>query len=72
MPPGASAPFTPHALQILRRAPVEATGLGRDQVAPEHILLALVSEPHGTAARILREHGADLETVRHEVVRLAD
>ena len=72
MPPGASAPFTPHALQILQRAPVEAAGLGSDQVAPEHILLALVSEPHSTAARILREHGADPETVRHEVIRLAD
>ena len=72
MPPGASAPFTPHAMQILQRAPVEATSLGSDQVAPEHILLALVGEPHGTAACILREHGADLETVRHEVIRLAD
>jgi ClpA/ClpB-like protein len=72
MPPGASAPFTPHAMQILQRAPVEATSLVSDQVAPEHILLALVSEPHGTAAHILREHGADPETVRHEVVRLAD
>jgi ATP-dependent Clp protease ATP-binding subunit ClpA len=41
-------------------------------VACEHILLALVGEPNGTAARILREHGADPETVRHEVIRLAD
>jgi hypothetical protein len=72
MPAGASAPFTPRAMQILQRAPVEATGLGSDQVAPEHILLALAGEPDGTATRILREHSADPETVRHEVIRLAD
>ena len=71
-PPGASAPFTPRALQILQRAPLEATSLGSDRVACEHILLALVGEPDGTAARILREHGADPETVRSEVIRLAD
>ena len=59
-------------MQILQRAPVEATSLGTDQVAPEHILLALVGEPDGTAARILGEHGADPETVRYEVIRLAD
>ncbi len=71
MPPGASAPFTPCAMQIPDRAPVEATSLGSDQVASEHILLALVGEPDGTAARILREHGADPGTVRYEVIRLA-
>ena len=71
-PPGLSAPFTPRAMLILQRAPVEATSLGSDQVASEHILLALVGEPDGTAARILREQGADSETVRDEVIRLAD
>lgn len=70
--PGLSAPFTPRAMQILQRAPDEATSLGSDQVASEHILLALVGEPDGTAARILREHGADPEGIRHEVIRLAD
>jgi Clp amino terminal domain, pathogenicity island component len=71
-PPGLSAPFTPRAMQILQRAPDEATSLGSDQVASEHILLALVREPDGTAARILQEHGADPQTVRYEVIRLAD
>ena len=69
MPPGASAPFTPRAMQILQRAPVEATSLGSDRVAPEHILLALVGAPDGIAARILREHSADPETVRYQVIR---
>ena len=71
-PPGLSAPFTPRAMQILQRAPVEATSLGSDQVASEHILLALVDEPDGTTTHILREHGADPHTVRYEVIRLAD
>ena len=71
-PPGLSAPFTPRAMQILQRAPDEATSLGSDQVASEHILLALVGEPDGTAAGILQEHGVDPETVRYEVIRLAD
>jgi len=72
MPPGLSAPFTPRAMQILQRAPLEATSLASEQVAAEHILLAPVGEPDGTAVRILREHSADPERVRYEVIRLAD
>jgi ATP-dependent Clp protease ATP-binding subunit ClpC len=71
-PPGASVPFTPRAMRILQRAPVEATSLGSDQVASEHILLAVVGELDGTAALIVREHGVAPERVRYEVIRLAD
>lgn len=59
-------------MQILQRAPLEATSLGSEQVASEHVLLALMREHEGVAARILREYGADSERVREEVIRLSD
>jgi ATP-dependent Clp protease ATP-binding subunit ClpC len=67
--PGHSPPFTPRAMQILERAPLEATSLGSDRVASEHVLLALVDDHEGIAARILREYGVDTERVREEVIR---
>lgn len=70
--PGLSAPFTPPAMQILQRAPLQATSLGSDHVASEHILLALIDESDGAPARVLRELGADLERIRYEVIRLSD
>ncbi len=61
-------PFTPRAKKVLELALREALGLGHNYIGPEHILLGLVSEDEGIAARVLLDFGADAEKVRDEVV----
>jgi Clp amino terminal domain, pathogenicity island component len=63
-------PFTPRAKQILEMALREALSLGHDYIGPEHILLGLVRENDGVAARILLDFGADPETIRQEMRRM--
>ena len=46
-------PFTPRAKKVLERALREALSLGHNYIGTEHILLGLVRENEGVAARIL-------------------
>jgi ATP-dependent Clp protease ATP-binding subunit ClpC len=62
-------PFTPRAKKVLELAMREALGLGHNYIGTEHILLALVSENEGVAARILLDFDADSEKIRNEVIR---
>jgi ATP-dependent Clp protease ATP-binding subunit ClpC len=62
-------PFTPHAKSVLERALRGARLLGHNYVDTEHILLGLVGENTGVAARILLELGANAENVRDEITR---
>jgi ATP-dependent Clp protease ATP-binding subunit ClpA len=48
--------FTPQVRDVLEHARREARSLGHDCVGTEHLLLSLMREHDGTAARILREH----------------
>jgi len=61
-------PFTPRAKKVLELALREALLLSHNYIGPEHILLGLVRENNGVAARILLDVGADAETVRNEVI----
>jgi ATP-dependent Clp protease ATP-binding subunit ClpC len=63
--------FTPRAKRVLELALREPRGLGHDHIGPEHILLALVREGDGVAARILLELSADAARVRAAVFREA-
>jgi ATP-dependent Clp protease ATP-binding subunit ClpC len=63
-------PFTPRAKKVLDLALREALSLGHDYIGPEHILLGLVRENQGLAARILLDLGADAEKVREEIIRM--
>ena len=63
-------PFTPQAKQALGRALREALNLGHNYIGTEHILLGLVCEDEGLAARILLEFDADCEKIRNEVIRV--
>ncbi len=62
-------PFTPRAKKVLELALREALSLGHDYIGTEHILLGLVRENEGVAARILLDFDADAEKVRNEVIR---
>src|ERR1039458_4455294 len=68
--PAGQIPFTPRAKQVLELALREALSLGHNYIGTEHILLGLVRENEGVAARILLDFDADSEKIRNEVIRM--
>jgi len=63
-------PFTPRAKKVLELALREALSLGHNYIGTEHILLGLVRENEGVAARILTDFDADSEKIRNEIIRM--
>ncbi len=63
-------PFTPRAKKVLELALREALSLGHNYIGTEHILLGLVRESEGVAARILNDLDADADRIRQEVMRV--
>lgn len=62
--PALPIPFTPRSKKVLQLAVNEAQRMGDDEVRPEHLLLGIVAEGQGVAAKILTELGADEQRVR--------
>jgi hypothetical protein len=69
-PMTSSPPFTPRAKKVLELSLREALQLQHNYIGTEHILLGLVREGEGVAARVLVSLGADLSRVRQKVVDL--
>ena len=63
-------PFTPRAKKVLELALREALTLGHNYIGTEHLLLGLVRENEGVAARILLDFDADAEKIRNEIIRM--
>src|ERR1700741_2741321 len=63
-------PFTPRAKKVLELALREALSLGHNYIGTEHILLGLVRENEGVAARILLDFAAYSEKSLNEVIRM--
>ena len=63
-------PFTPRAKRVLELAVEEARLLGHNYVGTEHLLLGLIREGEGVAARVLIDLGADKKKVREETMNL--
>ncbi len=61
-------PFTPRAKKVLELALEEAGSLGHNYIGTEHILLGLIRESDGKAAKVLQNLGIKLEQVREEVL----
>ena len=61
-------PFTPRAKKVLELSLREARQLGHGYIGTEHILLGLVREREGMAARILAQRGASDQRVRMVVI----
>jgi ATP-dependent Clp protease ATP-binding subunit ClpC len=70
--PSGHIPFTPLAKEVLSLALQESRALGHDYVGTEHILLGLMHQGDGVAARVLSGLGADLDAAREQVLRLLD
>jgi hypothetical protein len=62
--------FTERARQVVVLAQGEAWGLQHKYIGTEHILLGLLCEEQGLAARALESHGVSVEGVRAQVVRI--
>lgn len=62
--------FTPRSKKVLNLAIDEARQLGHNYIGTEHLLLGLIREGEGVAARVLRELGVDLDVIRRTVVNL--
>lgn len=63
-------PFTPRAKKVLELAVEEAQNFGHTYVGTEHLLLGLLREEEGIAARVLENLGVRINEVREEVASL--
>jgi len=62
--------FTERARQVIVLAQAEARALKHNYIGTEHLLLGLLREEEGLAARVLASFGVTLEAVRAEVARI--
>ncbi len=63
-------PFTPRAKRVLELSLEEARQLGHNYIGTEHLLLGLIREGEGVAARVLENLSIDLAKVRTQVIRM--
>jgi ATP-dependent Clp protease ATP-binding subunit ClpC len=68
----ASIPYTPRVKKVLALAGKEAKALSHSYVGTEHILLGLLREGEGVAARVLKSLEIDIERTRNEILRELD
>ena len=67
-----SIPYTPRVKKVLALAGKEAKALNHSYVGTEHILLGLLREGEGVAARVLKSLEVDIERTRNEILRELD
>jgi predicted dehydrogenase len=65
-------PYTPRVRKVLALAAKEAKDLHHTYVGTEHILLGLLREGDGVAARVLKSLEVNIEKARHEVLKELD
>ncbi len=65
-------PYTPRVKKVLDLARREAKSLNHTYIGTEHILLGLLREGDGVAARILRSLDVDIEQARQEILKELD
>ncbi|XP_019160509.1 PREDICTED: ATP-dependent Clp protease ATP-binding subunit ClpA homolog CD4A, chloroplastic-like isoform X1 [Ipomoea nil] len=63
-------PFTPRAKHVLELSLEESRQLGHNYIGAEHLLLGLLREGEGVAARVLENLGADPANIRTQVIRM--
>jgi len=62
--------YTPRTKRVMELSFYEARNLGHNYVGTEHLLLSLIREGEGVAARILKDSGVDLQQVREQIYKL--
>src|SRR6266576_3755435 len=67
-----NVPYTPRVKKVLALAGKEAKALNHSYVGTEHILLGLLREGEGVAARVLKTLEIDIERTRNEILKELD
>src|SRR5215203_5131448 len=67
-----NVPYTPRVKKVLALAGKEAKALNHSYVGTEHILLGLLREGEGVAARVLKTLELDIERTRNEILKELD
>lgn len=70
--PSGNIPYTPRVKKVLALAGKEAKSLNHSYVGTEHILLGLLREGEGVAARVLKSLEIDIESCRNEILSELD
>jgi ATP-dependent Clp protease ATP-binding subunit ClpC len=70
--PSGNIPYTPRVKKVLALAGKEAKALNHSYVGTEHILLGLLREGEGVAARVLKSLEVDIERCRNEILSELD
>lgn len=70
--PTGNIPYTPRVKKVLALAGKEAKALNHSYVGTEHILLGLLREGDGVAARVLKSLDVDIERCRDEILSELD
>ncbi len=65
-------PYTPRVKKVLALASKEAKALNHTYVGTEHILLGLLREGDGVAAKVLKNLEVDIELTRQEILKELD
>jgi len=65
-------PYTPRVKKVLALAAREAKALNHTYVGTEHILLGLLREGDGVAAKVLKNLDVDIEACRQEILKELD
>lgn len=65
-------PFVPRSKKVLELSLREAIALKHNHIGTEHILLGLIREGEGLAAKILHEQGIDLKQLRDKTINAAN
>ncbi len=63
-------PFTPRAKRVLELSVEEAHQMGHNYVGTEHLLLGLIREGEGIAAKVLMEHNLERRRIKDETLKL--
>ncbi|MBR1617924.1 AAA family ATPase, partial [bacterium] len=63
-------PFTPRAKKVLELSWDEARQLGHNYIGTEHLLLGLIREGEGVAAKVLENLGVDLNKCRTNIIKM--
>ncbi len=67
-----SIPYTPRVKKVLALANKEAKNLNHSYVGTEHLLLGLLREGEGVAARVLKRLEVDIQRTRNEILAEID
>ncbi len=70
--PSGNVPYTPRVKKVLSLSGKEAKSLNHSYVGTEHILLGLLREGEGVAARVLKSLDVDVERCRSEILSELD